>query len=183
MEGAIKMKRFIIIVSVYDEANTQAYPLGGIFDSHKAAKDYMLEHLDEVLGNHWTKDREDGIDEYFEEVNLTGFEAKDNDTGQSLEIDIHELPEMFEMYIVPKDFGNFYVEKTQFWAGTHTAAVYTKEEADAIVEAERTRYNLKGTHGPYAVKLVPDQVQLIEEDFPMDDPRLTEKQKKELGYE
>lgn len=88
------MKRFIIIVSVYDEANTQAYPLGGIFDSHKAAKDYMLEHLDEVLGNHWTKDREDGIDEYFEEVNLTGFEAKDNDTGQSLEIDIHEVPVM-----------------------------------------------------------------------------------------
>ena len=86
------MKRFIIIVSVYDEENTQAYPLGGIFDSHKAAKDYMLEHLDEVLGNHWTKDREDGIDEYFEEVNLTGFEAKDNATGQSLEIDICEVP-------------------------------------------------------------------------------------------
>lgn len=88
------MKRFIIIVSVYDEENTQAYPLGGIFDSHKAAKDYMLEHLDEVLGNHWTKDREDGIDDYFEEVNMTGFEAKDNDTGQSLEIDIHEVPVM-----------------------------------------------------------------------------------------
>ena len=88
------MKKYIIIVSVYDEENTQAYPLGGIFDSHKAAKDYMLEHLDEVLGNHWTKDREDGIDEYFEEVNLTGFEAKDNDTGQSLEIDIHEVPVM-----------------------------------------------------------------------------------------
>lgn len=83
-------------------------------------------------------------------------------------------------YIVPKDFGNFYVEKSQFWAGTHTAAVYTKEEADAIVEAERKRYNLKGTHGPYAVKLVPDQVQFIEDDFPMDDPRLTDKQKEEL---
>ena len=100
------MKKYIIIVSVYDEANTQAYPLGGIFDSHKAAKDYMLEHLDEVLGNHWTKDREDGIDEYFEEVNMTGFEAKDNDTGQSLEIDIHELPvmsEKFKVFEIDKD--------------------------------------------------------------------------------
>lgn len=94
------MKKYIIIVSVYDQENTQAYPLGGIFDSHKAAKDYMLEHLDEVLGNHWTKDRKDGIDEYFEEVNLTGFEAKDNDTGQSLEIDIHEVPVMSDEFPV-----------------------------------------------------------------------------------
>lgn len=88
------MKRFIIIVSVYDQENTQAYPLGGIFDTHAAAKAYMLDHLAEVRECHWTKDREDGIDDYFEEVNMTGFEARDNATGQSLEIEIREVPDM-----------------------------------------------------------------------------------------
>lgn len=88
------MKKYIIIVSVYDQENTQAYPLGGVFDSCQEAKNYMLKHLDEVLHDHWTKDREDGIDDYFEEVTFTGFEAKDNATGQSLDIDIHDVPEI-----------------------------------------------------------------------------------------
>ena len=87
------MTKFIIIVSVYDQENTQAYPLGGIFETKKAAVDYWQAHLREVLCNHWTRNREDVVDDYFEEFdNIIGrFEAQDTQSGQSLEIDIHEL--------------------------------------------------------------------------------------------
>lgn len=94
------MKKYIIIVSVYDQENTQAYPLGGIFDSHDDAKKYMLEHLDEVLESHWTNDREDGIGDYFEEVDTAYFEACDMSSGQSLEIEIRELPVMSKEFPV-----------------------------------------------------------------------------------
>ena len=88
------MTKYILIVSVYDEENTQAYPLGGVFNTEKAARDYMHDHIDEVKSNHWTKDRIDGKDDYEESCNITGFAAYDMCSGQSLEVELHSMQEM-----------------------------------------------------------------------------------------
>lgn len=89
------MKKYIIIVSVYDEENTQAYPLGGVFDNHQKAEEYIREHVNEVKSNHWTRDCVDGKDFYKEEFSIGGsFHAEDTSCGESLDIDIHEVPVM-----------------------------------------------------------------------------------------
>lgn len=89
------MKRFIIIVSVYDQENTQAYPLGGVFDSEREATKYLNEHLEDVKDNHWTKGRIRGEGQYHEEQSMIGnFIAQDLYNGASLEINIHTLEEM-----------------------------------------------------------------------------------------
>lgn len=94
------MKKFIIIVSVYDEENTQAYPLGGIFDTHKQAEQFIKEHLNEVKSSHWTKDCVDGEDFYEEKFSFGSFHAEDTSCGESLDIDIHEVPVMSEEFPV-----------------------------------------------------------------------------------
>jgi hypothetical protein len=86
------MKKYIIIVSVYDQENTQAYPLGGIFDYHAAAEKYIADHWREVKNDHWAKDRVDGEDRYSEELTDTGWHAEDWSDGASIEITIHEVP-------------------------------------------------------------------------------------------
>ena len=89
------MKKYIIIVSVYDEENTQAYPLGGVFDNHQKAEEYIREHVNEVKSNHWTMDCVDGKGFYKEEFSIGGsFHAEDTSCGESLDIDIHEVPVM-----------------------------------------------------------------------------------------
>lgn len=89
------MKKYIIIVSVYDQENTQAYPLGGVFDLHEQAEEYIREHVNEVKSNHWTRDCVDGKDFYKEEFSISGsFHAQDTSDGASLDIVIHEVPEM-----------------------------------------------------------------------------------------
>lgn len=101
------MKRFIIIVSVYDQENTQAYPLGGVFESEYDACKYLNANLDEVKDDHWTKNRmlDDGA--YHEERSMNGsFYAKDLSDGRFLEIVIHELPVMsneFPVIAVTRD--------------------------------------------------------------------------------
>lgn len=70
-------------------------------------------------------------------------------------------------YIVPKDYVNFYLENTQQWCSTlgkdgGEAAVFTKKQAEELVKSEREKYHLHGIAGPYAVKLVPIQKQLVE---------------------
>jgi hypothetical protein len=86
--------KYIIIVHVYDEENSQAYPLGGVFNTEKAARDYMHEHIEEVKSNHWTKDRVDGKDYYEESWIPTVFYARDMYSGQSLEVELHSMQEM-----------------------------------------------------------------------------------------
>ncbi len=101
------MKKYIIIVSVYDEENTQAYPLGGVFDNHQKAEEYIREHVNEVKSNHWTRDCVDGKDFYKEEFSIGGsFHAEDTSCGESLDIDIHEVPVMsnyFEVCCVSRE--------------------------------------------------------------------------------
>lgn len=89
------MKRFIIIVSVYDEENTQAYPLGGVFETHNAAKEFIEKRVEFVLSEHWTKGRLIGEEGYKRGFGILGnFHAEDTFSGQSLEITIHEIPDM-----------------------------------------------------------------------------------------
>ena len=89
-----KPKKYIVIVSVYDEENTQAYPLGGVFDTHEQAEQFISEHVNEVKANHWTKDCVDGEDFYEEKFSFGSFHAEDTSCGSSLDIDIHEVEEM-----------------------------------------------------------------------------------------
>lgn len=86
--------KYIIIVHVYDEENSQAYPLGGVFNTEKAARDYMHKHIEEVKSNHWTKDVLDGEPYYEESWSITGFYACDTYSGQSLEVELHSMQEM-----------------------------------------------------------------------------------------
>lgn len=86
--------KYIIIVHVYDEENSQAYPLGGVFNTEKAARKYMHEHIEEVKSNHWTKDVLDGEPCYEESWSPTGFYAEDIYDGQSLEVELHSMQEM-----------------------------------------------------------------------------------------
>lgn len=162
------MDKYIIVVSVYDSENTQAYPLGGIFNTREDAVDYIKVHLKEIKKDHWTKGCVNGADYYREEFSIDGsFHAEDTSCGESLDITIFEVPFMFDMYVVPKDYVNFYLEDTQQWCSTlgeegGEAAIFTKEQAEALVASERKKYKLHGTAGPYAIKLVPIQKQLVE---------------------
>lgn len=89
------MNKFIIIVSVYDQENTQAYPLGGVFDSHMQADLYLSAHVNEVKEDHWTKGCVDGYDDYEEEFSLGGaFHARDLSNGSALDIEIYAVPVM-----------------------------------------------------------------------------------------
>lgn len=89
-----KPKKYIIIVHVYDEENSQAYPLGGLFGSQISAYNYLMTHVDEVKNNHWAKGRTNKEDNYDEGATPTGWTAKDLYSGQSLEVEIHEMEEM-----------------------------------------------------------------------------------------
>lgn len=89
------MKKYIIIVSVYDQENTQAYPLGGVFASHEDAEKYIADHWQEVKNDHWAKDCVNGEDYYREEFTIGGsWYAQDASDGASIEIIIHEVPDM-----------------------------------------------------------------------------------------
>ena len=89
------MKKYIIIVSVYDEENTVAYPLGGIFATREDARKYIADHWQEVKNDHWAKDCVDGEDYYREGFAAGGrWYAQDASDGASIEIDIHQLEEM-----------------------------------------------------------------------------------------
>lgn len=87
------MKKYIIIVSVYDYENTQAYPLGFVFKNEDSAKEFIRKNITEVINNHWTKDLVDKEDPYIFGMNPTGWSTCDEDTGQSLEIEIYQLEE------------------------------------------------------------------------------------------
>lgn len=105
------MKKYIIIVSVYDEENTQAYPLGGVFDNHQKAEEYIREHVNEVKSNHWAKDCVNGEDFYKEEFTIGGgWCAQDTSCGESIEITIHEVPVMSQQvpcaYVNRDDLAN-----------------------------------------------------------------------------
>lgn len=90
------MKKYIIIVHVYDEENSQAYPLGGVFDTHKSAEKYIADHWKEVKSNHWASQCEDGKDGYREEFTIGGgWTAQDSFDGASIEINIHTLEEIW----------------------------------------------------------------------------------------
>ena len=86
--------KYIIIVHVYDEENSQAYPLGGVFNSKEAARNCLYDHIDDVKSRHWTKDRVDGKDYYEESWIPTSFCAVDMCSGQSLEVELHSMQEM-----------------------------------------------------------------------------------------
>lgn len=86
--------KYIIIVHVYDEENSQAYPLGGVFNSKEAARNCLYDHIDDVKSRHWTKDRVDGKDEYEESWSSTGFYARDMFNGRSLDVELHSMQEM-----------------------------------------------------------------------------------------
>lgn len=89
------MKKYIIIVSVYDEENTQAYPLGGVFATHESAEQYISEHWQEVKNDHWAKDCINDKDYYKEGFLIGGgWFAQDFSDGASIEINIHTLEEM-----------------------------------------------------------------------------------------
>lgn len=90
------MSKFIIIVHVYDQENSQAYPLGGVFQSHKAAEDYITEHYQEVKKDHWTSCYEEGVTEGYKEgfTAFGGWVANDYMDGASLEIAIYEVEEV-----------------------------------------------------------------------------------------
>ncbi len=90
------MNTYVIIVQVYDQENSQAYPLGGVFQTYKKAKEYIREKYQEVKSEHWTKDKKNGVGSYSEEIkyNGTAFHAQDSASGQSLDIDIYYLPLM-----------------------------------------------------------------------------------------
>ena len=88
------MKKYIIIVHVYDEENSQAYPLGGLFGSRMSAYEYLMTHVDEVKNNHWAKGRTNEEDDYDEGATPTGWTAQDLYSGQCLEVEIHEMEEM-----------------------------------------------------------------------------------------
>lgn len=95
------MKKYIIIVSVYDEENTQAYPLGGVFDNEEQAKEYIRKHVYEVIDSHWTKGRRNTEDGYQAEYTFHGdFVAQDMYSGQYLEIEIREVPVMSNYFAV-----------------------------------------------------------------------------------
>ena len=105
------MKKYIIIVSVYDQENTQAYPLGGIFSSHEDAEKYIADHWREVKNDHWAKDCVNGEDFYKEEFTIGGgWCAQDTSCGESIEITIHEVPVMSQQvpcaYVNRDDLAN-----------------------------------------------------------------------------
>ena len=85
------MKKYIIIVHVYDEGNSQAYPLGGLFGSQISAYNYLMTHVDEVKNNHWAKGRTNEEEDYDEGATPTGWTAQDLYSGQCLELEIHEM--------------------------------------------------------------------------------------------
>ena len=90
-----KPKKYIVIVSVYDEENTQAYPLGGVFNTEEQAKEYIRQHVYDVIDSHWTKGRRNTEEGYEAEYTVAGgFVAQDMYSGQSLEIEIREVEEM-----------------------------------------------------------------------------------------
>lgn len=89
------MKKYIIIVEVYDQENTDTYPLGGVFDTQKDAVDYMNAHLKEVKSQHWTNFKDIEMNGYEEKyVTDSYFLAKDVYDGQSLEVSVREVPVM-----------------------------------------------------------------------------------------
>lgn len=89
------MNKYIIIVSVYDGENTQVYPIGGVFGTHKQAEKFVKDNVNEVKSNHWTRDCVDGEDFYEEEFSIGGsFHAHDTSDGSALDIEIFELPEV-----------------------------------------------------------------------------------------
>lgn len=95
------MKKYIIIVSVYDQENTQAYPLGGVFDTQKSAERYIAEHWQDIKKDHWTKDCVNGEDFYKEEFSIGGsFHAEDMSVGSSLDITIFEAPVISDYFEV-----------------------------------------------------------------------------------
>lgn len=158
----MKKKVYVLLIeSVYDyEQNTSVF----VYDTLAAAQEDMrkgvadFEHENDADCSGWERTCYDNESVCYQEPG--------DYTRNHITWDIFEREVDFgDMYIVPKDFDNFYIEKTQFWAGTHEAAVYTKEEADAIVDAERRTYNLHGSRGPYAVKLIENREDLIEEDL------------------
>lgn len=100
------MKKYIIIVHVYDEENSQAYPLGGLFGSRISADKYLHEHIEEVKNNHWPKGCDAYLgDGYEEEFTATGWTAQEMYSGQSLEVEIHEMEDedFFEVCSVNKE--------------------------------------------------------------------------------
>lgn len=99
------MKKYIIIVHVYDEENSQAYPLGGLFCSRISAYEYLMTHVDEVKNNHWAKGRTNEEDNYDEGATPIGWTAQDLYSGQCLEVEIHEMEDedFFEVCSISKD--------------------------------------------------------------------------------
>jgi len=89
-----KPDKYIIIAHNYDRENSDAYPVDGrLFASEEEAKAYLHDHIDSIKSNHWTADRVDGKDDYFEEFTCTGWEAHDSDDGSSLELTISQVKE------------------------------------------------------------------------------------------
>lgn len=89
------MNKRIIIVSVYDGENTQAYPLGGVFETHEQAEQYIKNHVTEVKSNHWCSECVNGKDYYKENYSFGGsFHAQDSSDGASLDIEIYSIPDM-----------------------------------------------------------------------------------------
>lgn len=99
------MKKYIIIVHVYDEENSQAYPLGGLFGSQISAYNYLMTHVDEVKNNHWAKGRTNEEEDYDEGATPTGWTAQDLYSGQCLEVEIHEMEDedFFEVCSISKE--------------------------------------------------------------------------------
>ena len=90
------MKKYIIIVSVYDQENTCSYPLGGVFATHKDAEDYIAEHWQDVKNDHWASGYVVGdVPGYHEEFTMCGgWFACDDYDGASIEIEIHTIDDM-----------------------------------------------------------------------------------------
>ena len=94
-ERGNKMTKYIIIVSVYDEENTRAYPIGWLFPTREEAERYIADYWKRIKSDHWTCDKVDGIGGYTEGFNAVGdWIGEDAFDGRSLEITIHEVEEL-----------------------------------------------------------------------------------------
>lgn len=89
-----KPDKYVLIAHNYDRENSSAYPVDNkLFATEEEARQYLRDNIESIKSNHWTYNRVDGEDGYYEEFTSTGWEAKDMNDGSCLEVEVSQLKE------------------------------------------------------------------------------------------
>lgn len=159
----MKLKIYLLITDwarEFDGQDTNAE----VFTNLAAARFKMQNEFSEYLEEYDEDTRVSEIDDMSAEIYEDGYAASKHDKWAIVEKEV----DFEDMYIVTRDYVNCYVEDTQQWCSTcgedgGEAAVFTKAQADALVKSERDKYNLHGSAGPQAIKLINIRKDLVED--------------------